>query len=186
MPAMHNGITLNRENLMNTEMVDPNTSLLSFQQALLQRTISLVRVRRFDDLYSYLDEPSPGSLRFTYARLAADKKTVVAFASFVRNGKIDAFPCVSVGYAVPMEFRGHGYAKQLVSEAVQDIAMQAWKNEIRTIFIEAVIDINNIASQHVAQAVLSKAEREQITDSHSGKQAFRYTSRFDTKTGQQF
>lgn len=163
---------------MSTEMVDPHASLMSFQQALLQKVISLDRVRGFDDLYSYLDEPSPGSVRFTYARLAADKKTVVAFASFIKNGK--------VGYAVPVEFRGHGHAKRLVTEAVRDMAMQAWKNEIRTIFIEAVIDVKNIASQHVAEAVLNKAVRDQITDSHSGREAFRYTSRFDTKTGQQF
>lgn len=171
---------------MSIEMVDPHASLMSFQQALLQKVISLVRVRGFDDLYSYLDEPSPGSVRFTYARLAADKKTVVAFASFIRNGKVDGFPCVSVGYAVPVEFRGHGHAKRLVTEAVREMGMQAWKNEIRTIFIEAVIDVNNIASQHVAEAVLNKAVRDQITDSHSGREAFRYTSRFDTKTGQQF
>lgn len=56
-------------------MVDPTVSLMSFQQALLARTIEVQRCELDPNLVVHLDKPN-GDPRFTYARI--DDGTVVA------------------------------------------------------------------------------------------------------------
>lgn len=161
-------------------MADPHVGMVSFQRALLARTIDIYPVRQYVDLFSHLDEPEPGIQRFTYACLSEDRKRVVAFVSFIMNGEIDGSPCIAAGYAVPEEFRGHGNAKRVLKHAIQDLVFQAGRKGLKRIYIEAVIDVENIVSQRVAESVLTGAERDEITESLSGRLAYRYTALFDT------
>ncbi|MGN7510721.1 hypothetical protein [Aeromonas salmonicida] len=94
-------------------------------------------------------------------------------------GRIDGYHCIAVGYAVPKNDRNKGYAKQILREVIEDLVLQAGKNGAETIYIEAVVDVTNLPSQRVAGTVLN-VEKENITDSASGKPAYRYTARYET------
>ena len=169
---------------MKSPMADPYQGMVSFQQALLAEKLAISLVSKHQDLYSHFDVPAPGANRLTYARLNEDRKTVKAFLSCIMNGKIDKFPCVAVGYAVPEDLRNQGFAKQILRDVVQDQIYQAGRMGVKVLYIEAVIDVTNLPSQRVAEAVLN-VERESITDSASGRPAYRYTAHFDTTSRRQ-
>ncbi|WP_395321883.1 hypothetical protein [Variovorax sp. UC74_104] len=135
-------------------------------------------------MFSHFDLPAPGVGRLTSARLSKDKQSVKAFLACIMNGEIDGSPCMSVGYAVPEEGRNKGLAKQIFREVIQDQLSQARKAGPSSLFIEAVVDIENVPSQRVAETVLG-VERESITDAASGRAAYRYTAHFDTVSGRQ-
>jgi len=166
------------------EMTDPQIGMASFQEALENGIVSVSPVRNHHDLYKYIDRPSPNIIRLTYAHLAADQKRIRSYLVCVLNGFIKGQPCVSVGYAVPERLRNKGYAKEILAEVIQDQIFEARRNRIPEVYIEAMIDITNIASQRVAQSILTGSV-EHLTDKHSGRPAIRYTSRFDTATGKQ-
>jgi len=161
------------------EMANPHHSMVSFQQELRAGRLELNVVRNYHDVYSHFDEPAQGVFRLTYVRLSKDRMTVKAFVACVMNGQVDGFPCTSVGYAVPEDMRNQGFAKQLLREAIQDQAFQAGQVGHKAIYVEAVADVTNLPSQRVAEAVLA-VEREPITDSASGRPAYRYTLRLPT------
>lgn len=162
------------------EIANPYGSMVSFQEELAAGRLSVGLVPPYTDVYSHLDRPTPTVTRLTYVRLAEDRKTVKAFVACIMNGYVDGCPCTSVGYAVPENMRNQGHAKQLFKEVIKDQVVQAGKAGFSTIFVEAVADVDNIASQRVAEAVLN-AERESIIDSASGKPAYRYTRRFSSE-----
>ena len=167
---------------MSNDMVDPHAGMISFQSALLSGLIDLRPVPHHSDLFVHLDEPEPGTRRITYVRLTNHGQTVVGFVSFVMNGLIDGSPCFAAGYAVPEDFRRRGHAKRVFKDATQEMVFLAGRNGVKVIYIEAVIDMKNIASQRVAESVLAGAERDEITDTLSGKLACRYTARFATSS----
>lgn len=169
---------------MSTQMADPHQGMVSFQQCLRAGILELAPVRQHQDLYTHLDVPAPGVARFTYVRLTEDRSTVTAFLSCTMNGKIEGFPCVAVGYAVPEDWRNKGFAKQIFRDVIQDQILQAGRNGRSAVYIEAVVDVANLPSQRVAEAVLG-VERETITDSASGRPAIRYTAHFNTASARQ-
>lgn len=121
--------------------------------------------------------PAPDVGRLTYVRL--DKaRNVKAFVACIMNGTVEGHPCVSLGYAVPEDMRGQGLAKQIVKEVIQDTLLQVGKTGARAVYIEAIADVENVASQRVAEATLEVA-RESITDGESGRPAYLYTQRYD-------
>lgn len=162
------------------EIANPYGSMVSFQEELAAGRLGVSLVPPHKDVYSHLDRPTPTVTRLTYVRLAEDQKTVRAFVACIMNGSVDGCPCSSVGYAVPESMRNQGYAKQLFRDVIEDQVLQAGNAGFPTIYIEAVADVNNIASQRVAEAVLN-TEPESIIDSASGKPAYRYTQRFSSE-----
>lgn len=163
---------------MSTQMADPHQGMISFQQALHAGILELAQVSTHPNLYSHFDTPAPGVNRLTYVRLDEDRITVRAFVVCILNGQVEGFPCVSFGYAVPEGMRNQGLAKQTLRDVIQDTLFQVGRVGTRAVYVEAVIDVENIPSQRVAEAVLA-VERESITDSESGRPAYRYTKRFD-------
>ncbi len=95
------------------------------------------------------------------------------------TGEVDGFPCIAVGYAVPGKWRNRGAAKQILKDVVDDQICQAKKNGLGAVYVEAVVDVDNLPSQRVAAAVLGGVQ-ERITDRISGRPAFRYTARYET------
>lgn len=164
---------------MTTQIADPFQALTSFQQVLPTGILKLAPVENNENLFSHFDVPSPGEGRLTYVLLDKDGKKVKAFVACIKNGKVDGFPCVSLGYAVPEDLRNQGLAKQITTAVVQDQILQARNAGHKALYIEAVIDVTNIASQRVAEAVLA-VERESIEDAAAKLPAYRYTKRFDT------
>lgn len=157
-------------------MTDPHQGMVSFQQCMDSNLLDLAPVTNHKNIFSHLDFPTPGVPRLTYVQLSTDRKTIEAFISCVMNGEVDGCPCVAVGYAVPESARNQGLAKGIFRDAINDQINQARRNGIQTLYVEAVIDINNLPSQRVAEAVLN-VERENIIDSISGNPAYRYTAR---------
>lgn len=157
-------------------MVDPHDGLISFQQGLKQGILQIGVVPPHDDLYSHFDMPTPGAKRMTYVRLADDRITVTAFVSCIFNGEIEGIPCVALGYAVPEEFRGRGFAKRIVKDVLVDTQKIAAQSGLPTIYVEAVVGVDNIASQRVAANVFG-VQPERITDSFSGEPADMYILR---------
>jgi predicted acetyltransferase len=166
------------------QMADPHEGMISFQEALQTGILDIGPVHNHKDLYSHIDEPSPGTIRLTYVRLTEDRKSVLAFVACVMNGQVNGFPCVAVGYAVPEHLRNQGFAKQILGDVVRDQIFQAGQMGKNQLFIEAAVDEDNVASQRVAEGIL-KSPRESITDAASGRPAYRYTAQFDTSTGLQ-
>lgn len=164
---------------MSSEIVNPHDSLVSFQECILMGVIRLAKVPGYSNLYSHVDEATPGVMRFTYARLTDDKRTVKAFCSCVKNGFHDGHPCISVGYAVPEKYRNQGYATAILQEAVNDLLSQARKGGIPTLVIDSVVGKENLASQRVTEKAL-KATRESIVDTESQKPAVQYTAIYST------
>ena len=164
---------------MGTQIADPHAGMVSFQEALREGILEIAPVANHQNIYSHFDVPSPGVGRLTYALLEEDQTTVRAFLSCIMNGEVDGFPCVAFGYAVPEANRNQGLAKQLMRDVIQDQIMQAARSGHLRLYVEAVIDVENVPSQRVAEAVL-EVERENITDADSGLPAYRYTKRFDT------
>jgi predicted acetyltransferase len=169
---------------MSAQMADPQQGMVSFQQGLRAGILELAQVRQHQDLYSHFDVPTPGVARLTYVRLTEDCSTVKAFLACIMNGEVEGFPCVAVGYAVPEDWRNQGLAKQMLRDVIQDQILQAGRNGRSALYIEAVVDVANLPSQRVAEAVLD-VERESITDSESGRPALRYTAHFDTTSERQ-
>lgn len=164
---------------MSTQMADPHLGMVSFQQALRKGILELGKVSNYPNLYAHLDVPEPGVKRLTYVRLDEDRRTVEAFVACILNGTVEGQPCVSLGYAVPEEYRNRGFAKQIVKDVVEDTIFQVGRAGNKAVYVEAIVDVENIASQRVAEAVL-QVERESITDGESGRPAYRYTKRYET------
>ncbi|WP_157510301.1 N-acetyltransferase [Lysobacter sp. Root559] len=156
------------------KMTDPTAALTSFQRAVHARSISIERGRLDPNVYVHFDQPQ-GEARFTYVRL--DGGAVTALANFMLNGSVDGAMCWAVGYAVPEGLRGQGRARDIVQSGIAEL-QNGFKDHPR-FFVEAVIDIENIASQRVAAAVLG-GEPEAIIDGHSKRPAVRYTAEFRT------
>ncbi len=163
---------------MSTQMADPYQGMVSFQQGLQAGILELVPVPSRQNLYAHFDMPAPDTPRLTYVQLASDR-TVRAFLACIRNGQIDGFPCMAVGYAVPENLRNQGLAKQILSDVMQEQITLAKRGGHSVLYLEAVIDQENLSSQKVAEAVF-RVERESITDSESGRPAYRYTKRVET------
>jgi RimJ/RimL family protein N-acetyltransferase len=156
-------------------MVDPLNALLSFQQAFLSGQIEL-QPAILEGLYSHLDEPD-GERRLTYVRM--DGTTVTAFANFLQCDPIEGLPCLAVGYAVPEAYRNQGRAKEIVNAAMSDLRQVLGQSgQHPAFFVEAIVGAANIASQRVAEQVIS-AESEAITDQLSGLPALRYVRRVE-------
>lgn len=164
---------------MSHQMADPHLGMVSFQECLRKGILRLAPVGKHLDLFSHVDEPAPGERRLTYVRLSKDGLTVKAYVSCIMNGQVDGFPCIAVGYAVPEELRNTGAAKQILKDVVQDHISQAKRFGVGVIYVEAVVDVDNLPSQRVAAAVLG-GQQERITELESGRPAFRYTARYET------
>jgi len=163
---------------MNAQMTDPQIAMLSFQEGLTNGIVEVGPISGHPNLYSHFDVPAPGVKRLTYVRLTEDRRTVTAFVCCVPNGTVDGHPCISVGYAVPVENRNQGLAKHLLQVVLEDHAIQAQRNGLSAIYIESIIDRNNLPSQRVTESVF-KVPREEIIDKESGVPAYRYTKRID-------
>lgn len=156
------------------DMVDPSLALASFQEALAAGGLRLERGRIDPTVYLHVDHLQ-GKPRFTYVHM--DGQTVTAFASFVPNGTFEGHPNLAVGYAVPERYRNQGRAKAILAAGIAEL-----QNGFRghpPFYIEAVVSVNNLASQNVAQEVLG-GEPEPIVDNHSDEPALRYAKLLPT------
>src|ERR1017187_8647809 len=133
-------------------MTDPTDGMVSFQQALLRNEISLRAGELDPDLFVHVDNPVPGVSRLTYVRL--DRQTVKAFTSIVMTEPMDGLPCFQVGVAVPVPYRGKGFAKSTVAPAIAELKHGLSRNKILSFYVESVVGTDNEASQRVSAATI--------------------------------
>jgi hypothetical protein len=151
-------------------MTDPADALTSFQQALSTSGISPQRCKLHNSMFVFVDAPK-GTHRFTYVML--DGTVVRALAMFAECEPINDKPCMQLGYAVPNALRNQGRAKQIVELAINEMKHGFASTQMDTLFIEAIVGIDNEASKRVATATSSN-NPEEVTDSVSGLPALRY------------
>jgi len=157
-------------------MTDPSIALESFQQALQLGEISLRRGTVDPDLHVFADSPN-GENRLTYVKL--NGQTVTAFACFFVWEPIDGVPCFHFGYAVPEAYRNQGRAKDIVDAAIAEMRHGFGRAGVPAFYIEAVVGLDNKASQRVAEQSVS-ANPSAITDSVSGLPALQYIRKIVT------
>ena len=153
-------------------MINPMDGMVSFQQALLDGEIDVVDGSIDTKVAVYMDRPQ-GQMRLTYVRLSPSK-IVQAMAIFAPVEPIERLPTFQVGYAVPPEYRGKGLAKAIVESGIAELKNGFGRNGIKTFWVEAVVGADNLVSQRVAEAVISKLGKP-TTDTHSGVAALQYT-----------
>jgi RimJ/RimL family protein N-acetyltransferase len=151
-------------------MTDPSDALTSFQQALLDGDINLQPGELHADLFVHLDHPN-GEPRLTYARV--DRRKVIALAIMVGVEPVNGLPCFQAGVAVAEVYRGKGYAKSIVTAAIDELKNGLARNKISSFYVEAVVSIDNEPSKKVAEATISPSSAA-ITDECSGLPALHY------------
>jgi len=160
-----------------TELTDPTSAMVSFQQAVQDGEIALQRAALDRDVFVYMDELPNGVTRFAYARMSG--RVVLAFANFVTTGFEQGLPVFQVGVAVPVCERGKGRAKHIVAAGIAELKHGLnHAHPGAAFYVEAVIGIDNMASQCVAAAAISSDSPKSIIDSVSGLPALQYIQKF--------
>lgn len=136
-----------------TAMTNPADALASIQDALLEGAIVIQAGSIDPTLYVYKDNPA-GILRLSYVKLK--DKIVTAFAVFVWTEPINAIPCLQIGYAVPPKYRNRGRAKEIICAAVEELKAGLGRNGVREFYVEAIVGVDNGASNTVAKQILSE------------------------------
>lgn len=123
----------------------------------------------------HLDEPTAGTIRFTYARIVDGE--VQALVMFVQAEPLNGLPCFQVGYAVPKAHRNQGLATSTLQSAIAELVHGLRRNSVARLCIEAVIGTGNLPSLRVAERVISP-ERFEATDEFSGEPAIQFVGVF--------
>jgi len=160
--------------LMPMDMTDPSAAMISFQEALDAGLLPLRRGRLDEHLYMLADDEL-GVVRYTFVRLQENR--VVAFANFVATEPYEGSPCLQMGYAVPEDERGRGLATDLVRAAINEL--QANFANYPPFVVEAVVGVDNVASQKVAARTLTEHPSE-IVDQVSDQMAYQYVRKVET------
>lgn len=152
-------------------MIDPSNAMESFQQILLTGSVQLQRGDINPDIFVHADTPAQGKFRLTYVNL--DDVQIIAFVNFAPCEPIEGIPCLQIGYAVPKPYRNQGRAKKAIEMAILEMQNGYKRAGIVKFYIEAIVEIDNIASQRVAQQTISSNPKS-IIDEISGLPAFQY------------
>jgi hypothetical protein len=143
-------------------MTDPHDALPSLQAAFAAKRLHLNRCSFDSGMWVHQDTAN-GKVRVTYIR--NEGRTVVAFATFVLGQPFEGAPCFDAGWAVPTSHRRQGLATRTVKAAL--IELTAGFGPYGPFWIEAVVGMNNLASQTVAERGM-RVVSVPMTDSVSG------------------
>jgi predicted GNAT family acetyltransferase len=128
------------------------------------------------DLFLHVDHPTDGVTRLTYVRL--DRQSVTAMAILAETEPMHGLPCFQAGVAVPVAYRGKGYAKGVLTAAIAELKHGLSRNKIGSFYVEAIVSIDNEPSKRVAEATIS-ATPVAVTDKPSGLPALQYVRKID-------
>lgn len=150
-------------------------ALKSFQQALAVNAITVQKSDLDRDMVVHMDRPN-GETRLSYARMAGH--TVVALVQFIPCDPVEGEPCFNVGWAVAEAYRGKGRAHGAVLAAIKEMQNGFNRAGVNAFWVEAIVGEDNIASQRLAEKVLS-GPVQKATDSYSGDPIVQYLRRID-------
>jgi hypothetical protein len=94
-------------------------------------------------------------------------------AIMVGTEPMHGLPCFQADVAVPLTYRGKGYAKSVLAAAIAELKHGLSRNKISSFYIEAIVSIDNEPSKRVAEATIS-ATPVAVTDEQSGLPALQY------------
>ena len=154
------------------QMTDPAVALASFQEKFLLGNIKLDAGVLDKDMYSYLDMPN-GDYRITYVTLDGKMVTSLVIFGVATTPTIKGHRCFAIGYAVPEKYRNQGRAKKAVESAIREMKHDMPKYGHKAFWVEAIVGMDNKASQRVAEQVISDVPKA-TTDSLSGVASLRY------------
>lgn len=152
-------------------IVNPMDALPSFQRCVSIGEIELLPGLADKSVGVHMDNPDGTRPRYTYARLDAGRVTALGMATYAGAEKGKHF--LQIAYAVPEDLRGHGRAKDIARATIEELRRGLGASGLKSFYVEAVMGLDNIASQRVAAAVLG-GEPKQITDAKSGEPALQY------------
>ncbi len=152
-------------------MTDPSAGLPSFQKAVSSGVIKPERGKKYPELYIHADLPDGRNPRVTFARM--EEGTVTALVQFVDAEAYEGLPCYAIGYAVPEAYRNQGRATETVTKAISELWHGIRYNGTPVFYVEAFIDVENKASQRVAERTISGTPINAI-DKISGRPALQY------------
>jgi hypothetical protein len=154
-------------------MTDPMDTLVKLQEAIDRRyPLMMQRCDIFKDLVLIADEPAPGCVRMTYARIN-DKRKVLALSVFAKADPIEGIPVFQAGNAVLQSERRQGLGESILSKGIEELT-KGWKRAgITKFYIEGVVSVNNEASKKIASRVLSPSPVA-ITDEFCSEPALQY------------
>jgi hypothetical protein len=156
-------------------MIDPMNSLTGLQQALDEKIVKLQSCRLFSDMRMLVDQPN-GVYRFTYALL--DGKRVRAIAMFAHADPYEGAHCFQIGYAVSEPDRGQGLGIKVAKQGLAELKNGLKANQFKTFYVEAVVGIDNTASNKIAASLFSAAPAP-VKDRLSGEDALQYMEKID-------
>jgi len=159
-----------------SELTDPFAAFRSFQAAHAAGQIDLHRGRIDRNLFVHRDAPN-GAQRFTYVRF--DGATATCMVEFVVCDPVNGSPCFNVGYAVDPAYRSRGLAKQLLPAAIAEMQLEFGGAGLPDFYVEAIVGLDNIASQKVAASGITQDRIEGI-DGESGLPMYQYLKKFET------
>jgi hypothetical protein len=125
------------------------------------------------ELRVHVDHPN-GQRRLIY--IWTKESRIKAIAILFPAEPVDGIPSFHIGYATGENFRGKGLAKAIVKASIAELHNGLSRYDVPLFNVEAVVDAENLASQHVAAATLSK-EPTRIVDKFSGRPALYYLMR---------
>lgn len=153
-------------------IVDPHIGFVSYQSALLDGSIRPTPCETYPELFVMHDEPEPGVQRLTYAFNSGSVSK--AYAVYIQSDFLNGKPCFGVGYATAEQFRNQGLATDIVRASIKELH-KGMSRHLREpgFYVEAIVRVDNKASQMVAARTLSDSP-DSIKDDESGLPALHY------------
>lgn len=157
-------------------MTDPMDALRDFRRALAQREVAVQRAELTAGVYVHVDTPA-GAPRYTYALVEGSEVTAVALLALTEP--IEGVPTFQLGYAVIEACRGEGRGQRIATAAVEEVCHGLRRNGISSLYFEAVVGRDNIASIRIAEKVIGGPATECL-DHFSGTPAVQYQRLIDS------
>lgn len=151
-------------------MEGPIALLLDIQKALDSGVT--VDPRELDHGYKMIyDEPKVGLRRYSFVKIVEGEAQ--ALSIFGLEIPINEITCYNVSYAVKENHRGRGLAVEAVNRGFEKLKIEMTKANLKSFYVEAVIDRNNLQSLKVASKLFSSPALP-IEDGESGIPAFHF------------
>lgn len=138
-------------------LVDMVNTMQLFENAVRQG-LALHKCPGRSNLVVTHDRPNEHD-RFTYARVnqltSPSDLELLGIAVFACTADEFGKVTFSVGYAVKEQYRRNGIGSALLQESIEELAAGVRKQGYKGIVVDIAADIDNIASQRLANKVLS-------------------------------
>jgi hypothetical protein len=153
-----------------SEMADPIVTLRSLQQALNDGLPA--HLIDLDASYKmYYNEFGEGLKRYIFVKIVGNEAQVISI--FGLEGPINGVACWNVSYAVNENCRGYGLAVEAVNKGIERLKSDFARTDVKSFYVEAVIDRKNTPSLKVAGKLFS-GSGEAIVETYSEKPSLQF------------